>query len=79
MTSVTLLILMELVRSEEHLGVHAVAGVKVWRVEGVKVMYGYSFLLAWVVLIAYFVAAIAFFAGSRKRKKLPYDFEQCLN
>ncbi len=69
-----LIVLMEMVKSEAHLAAHRVglAG-KVLAASGV--WYGYSYLLSCVVCLIFFVAALAFFANSRKRKMLPFDLE----
>ncbi len=40
-----------------------------------RVWYGYSYLLSWVVCIIFMVSGVAFFANSKKRKMLPFDYE----
>ena len=76
MTSITLLILMELVKSGDHLRLHNIDEVDL--AEMTRIMYGYSYLLAVVVLLVFLMAAVTFLVGSRKRKKMPFDHEQCL-
>ena len=90
MTAVTLLILMEMVKSETHLSQHNIIdsagglsgdGVGMGGAPVLKystVYFGISYLLSWVVFILFLMASVAFFVGSRKRKRLPFDFETSL-
>lgn len=76
MTAITLLILMEMVKSETHLSQHDIDGASVLKHS--TVYFGFSYLLSWVVFILFLMASVAFFIGSRKRKRLPFDFETSL-
>lgn len=72
-TALCMISLFEMVKTDTHRIIHDHED------DHMLVMFGYSYLLGWIVLIIFILACIAFFAGSRKRKTLPYDFETALS
>lgn len=48
-------------------------------VQHFTVLYGYSYLVAWCVLLIFLCAGFSFCAFSRKKKMLPFDNDQFIN
>lgn len=74
LTSVMLIVLIQMVESEGHLSQHhdEFHGHKL---KSLRHYYGYSYLMAWITFTITSLASLAFFATSKKRKHLAHDIE----